>query len=288
MQSSKISQQIDTAFFYEEVVITTDPSHIGSSVISCCFPIFLPFLIMSIWHLTFNDSAFTCAAFLVTQPLFNLLPTFQGTHEEVATLLNLAHPYMVSCFFSFSQFVFIKIFNFQVAPLSMLDAGGWEGCCNYRVRKAFYNFIWTCQWHLWTLTGINGRSKPLTSEFDTPWYAYYFFLSLSYLILFLMIEQMELVQLWHLLAQPHRTWKVAGCWGCATSPFVYSWSINPIQWVSAHTCCLSCCTSPLWAWYPGIIASSITCQVAVCHPPSHGKFFNQWFLCYHLLLTFSF
>jgi len=95
------------------------------------FPHLLAFLIMSIRHLSFDGSAFTHAAFLVAQPLFNLSPTFQGTHEEVATLLNLAHPYMVSCFFSFSQFVFIKIFNFQVAHLSMLNAGGQEGYCDY-------------------------------------------------------------------------------------------------------------------------------------------------------------
>jgi len=118
-------------FFYEEAVITTDFLTYRKLSNFLLFPHLLAFLIMSIRHLTFNGSAFTCATFFVARPLFNLSPTFQGTHEEVAALLNLAHPYMVSCLFFFSQFVFIKKFNFQVAHLSMLDAGGQEGYCNY-------------------------------------------------------------------------------------------------------------------------------------------------------------
>jgi len=127
-------------FFYEETAITTDFLTYRKLSDFLLFPHLLAFLIMSIHHLTFDGSAFTHAAFLIAWPLFNLSPTFQGTHEEVAALLNLAHPYMVSCFFFFSQFVFIKIFNFQVAHLSMLNAGGREGYCDYRVCKAFYNF----------------------------------------------------------------------------------------------------------------------------------------------------
>jgi len=50
--------------------------------------------------------------------------------------------------------------------------------------------------------------------------------------------------------------------------------------------CLSCCAGPLWAWYPGLAASSISCQVAACCPPSHGKSFNQCFLCYSLVNYF--
>jgi len=84
---------------------------------------------MSIHHLTFDGSAFIRAAFLVAQPLFNLSPTFQGTHEEVAALLNLAHPYMVSPFL-FLILSILSFLNFQVAHLSMLDAGGQEGYCN--------------------------------------------------------------------------------------------------------------------------------------------------------------
>jgi len=103
------------------------------------FPHPLAFLIMSIHHLTFNGSAFIHAAFLVARPLFNLSPTFQGTHEEVATLLNLAHPYMVSPFL-FLILSLLSFLNFQVAHLSMLNAGGQEGYCDYWVRKAFYNF----------------------------------------------------------------------------------------------------------------------------------------------------
>ena len=111
----KISATDRRCFFYEEAVITTDFSHIGSSAITCCFPIPLHFLVMSIRHLTFDGSAFIRAAFLVARPLFNLSPTFQGTHEEVAALLNLAHPYMVSSFF-FAHFVFIKLFKFSGGP----------------------------------------------------------------------------------------------------------------------------------------------------------------------------
>jgi len=136
----KISTTDRHCFFYEEVAITTDFLTYRKLSDFLLFPHLLAFLIMSICHLTFDGSVFIRTSFLVAWPLFNLSPTFQGTHEEVATLLNLAHPYMVSCFFFFSQFVFIKIFNFQVAHLSMLAAGGREGYCNYWVHKAFYNF----------------------------------------------------------------------------------------------------------------------------------------------------
>ena len=136
----KISTTNQCCFFYEEAAITTDFLTYRKLSDFLLFPHLLAFLIMSICHLTFDGSVFIRTSFLVAWPLFNLSPTFQGTHEEVAALLNLAHLYMVSCFFFFSQFVFIKIFNFQVAHLSMLDAGGREGYCDYRVRKAFYNF----------------------------------------------------------------------------------------------------------------------------------------------------
>jgi len=104
----KISATDRRCFFYEEAAITTDFSHIGSSAITCCFPISLHFLIMSICHLTFDGSAFIRATFLVARPLFNLSPTFQGTHEEVAALLNLAHPYMVSSF----PFLILSLLSF--------------------------------------------------------------------------------------------------------------------------------------------------------------------------------
>jgi len=249
------------------------------------FPHPLAFLIMSIHHLTFDGSAFIRAAFLVARPLFNLSPTFQGTHEEVAALLNLAHLYMVSpfLFLNLSLLSFLT-FRWPIWVCSMLVAK--KGIATIESAKPSTIFTWACRQHLWTLTGINGRLKPLRLEFDTPWCTYYFFLSLSYLILFLMIERMEFVRFRHLLAQPYRTCKVAGCRGHTTLPFVYSWSSNPIQRVSAHTCCLSCCAGPLWTWYPGIAASSISCQVAACHPPSHGKSFNQWFLCYSLFNYF--
>jgi len=161
-----------------------------------------------------------------------------------------------------------------------------KGIATIESTRPSTTFTWTCWWHSWTLTGINGRSKPLRSEFNTPWCTYYFFLSLSYLILFLVIERMEFVQFRHLLAQPYHTRKVAGCRGHATLPFIHSWSTNPIWRVSAHTHCLSCCAGPLWAWYPGITAPSISCQVAACCPPSHGRSFNQWFLCYSLFNYF--
>jgi len=189
--------------------------------------------------------------------------------------------------FSFSHFVFIKLlktFRWPIWVCSMLVAK--KGIATIKSAKPSIIFTWTCRWHSWTLTGINGRSKPLRSEFDTPWCTYYFFLSLSYLILFLMIERMEFVRFRHLLAQPYSTRNVAGCRGCATSPFVHSWSSNPIRRVSAHTHCLSCCAGPLWNWYPGLAASSISCQVAACCPPSHGKSFNQCFLCYSLVNYF--
>jgi len=170
----KISATDRHCFFYEEAAITTDFSHIGSSTISCCFPIPSRFLIMSIRHLTFDGSAFICAAFLITWPLFSLLPTFQGTDEEVAALLNLAHPYMVSPFL----FLNLSLLSFLTSrwPIwvcSMLVAK--KGIATIESTKPSIIFTWTCRRHSWTLTGINGRSKPLRSEFDTPWCAYYFF-----------------------------------------------------------------------------------------------------------------
>jgi len=102
--------------------------------------------------------------------------------------------------FSFSQFVFIKLFNSQVAHLSISMLAAKKGIVTIESTKPSIIFTWTCRWHSWTLTGINGRSKPLRSEFDTPWCAYYFFLSLSFLILFPVIEQMEFVRFQHLLA----------------------------------------------------------------------------------------
>jgi len=188
--------------------------------------------------------------------------------------------------FSFSQFVFIKLFNFQVAHLSMLDAGGQEGYCDYQVRKAFYNFYMDLpvalvnpDWDQWKIEAPQvGVRYPLVRIL---------FLFISFISDFIfVIERMEFVWFWHLLAQPYRTHKVAGCRGHTTSPFVHSWSTNAIRRVSAHMCCLSCCTGPLWAWYPGNAVSSISCQVAACHPPSHGKSFNQWFLCYSLFNYF--
>jgi len=111
----KISTTDRCCFFYEEAAITTDFSHIRSSAISCCFPIPSHFLIMSICHLTFDGSAFICAAFLVTWPLFNLSPTFQGTHEEVGALLNLAHPYMVS------PFLFLNLSLYMDLPAALVN-----------------------------------------------------------------------------------------------------------------------------------------------------------------------
>jgi len=127
----------------------------------------------------------------------------------------------------------------------MLDPGGQEGYCDYRVRKAFYNFYMNLpvalvnpDWDQWKIEAPQvGVQYPLVRVL--------FLLSLSYLILFLMIEQMEFVRFQHLLAQPYSTHKVAGCQGRATSPFVHSWSTNPIRRVSAHTRCLSCCAGPL-------------------------------------------
>ena len=161
-----------------------------------------------------------------------------------------------------------------------------KGIVTIEFARPSTTFIWTCQQHSWTLTGINGRLKPLRLEFNTPWCAYYFFLSLSYLILFLVIEWMEFVWFQHFLAQPYHTCKVAGCRRHATLPFIHCWPINPIWWVSTHMHCLSCCASPLRAWYLGIAASLITHQVAACCPPSHGKSLNQWFLYYSLFNYF--
>jgi len=151
------------------------------------FPHPLAFLIMSIRHLTFDGSAFICAAFLVARPLFNLSPTFQGTHEEVAALLNLAHPYMLSPFL-FLNLSLLSFLNFQVAHLSMLDAGGQEGYCDYQVHKAFYNFymdlpaaLMNPDWDQWKIKAPQvGVRYPLVRVL--------FLLSLSYLILFLVIE----------------------------------------------------------------------------------------------------
>jgi len=163
------------------------------------FPHPLAFLIMSIRHLTFDGSVFIRAAFLVARPLFNLSPTFQGTHEEVAALLNLAHPYMVSPFLFLNlSLLSLLTSRWPIWVCSMLVAK--KGIATIESAKPSIIFTWTCQRHSWTLTGINGRSKPLRLEFDTPWCAYYFFLSLSYLILFLVIERMEFVRFRHLLA----------------------------------------------------------------------------------------
>jgi len=135
----KISATDRCCFFYEEAEITTDFSHIGSSTISCCFPI--PFAFSHHvypspyfqWFCIYSCCFPRCSPFI--QPFTNF-PGYpwRGGHTTQSCPSVHGEP------FSFSQFVFIKLFNFQVAHLSMLDAGGQEGYCNYRVRKAFYNF----------------------------------------------------------------------------------------------------------------------------------------------------
>jgi len=170
----KISATDWRCFFYEEAVITTDFLTYRKLSDFLLFPHPLALLIMSIRHLAFDGSAFICAAFLIAWPLFNLSPTFQGTHEEVAALLNLAHPYMVSpfLFLNLSLLSFLT-FRWPIWVCSMLVAK--KGIATIESAKPSTIFTWTCQWHLWTLTVINGRLKPLRSEFDTPWCVYYFF-----------------------------------------------------------------------------------------------------------------
>ena len=84
----------------------------------------------------------------------------------------------------------------------MLNAGGQEGYCDYQVRKAFYNFYMDLlaalvnpDWDQWKIEAPQVRVRyPLVRIL------FLFFLSLSYLILFLVIERMEFVRFLHLLA----------------------------------------------------------------------------------------
>jgi len=161
----------------------------------------------------------------------------------------------------------------------MLDAGSWEGYCDYWVHKAFYNFHMDLPAALVNPDLDQWKIKAPQVGVRYPLVHILFPLSLSYLILFLMIEWMELVQLRHFLAKSHCTCKVAGCQGHAASPFICSWSSNR----SLHTCTA----------YLAVPALFEPCTLALLHPQSLAKLLcavhphmvsplTIWFLCYHL------